>query len=149
MLYEIVIACVVFVMYVCCKKTQKSMCCIAVLYFSASGIFVLYFYVCGISCYIFTHSGILCCIFRVWNFVSYFYACVTRSGIVEFCVIFFSMWNAIWYCEISCYIFLRVKGALVLWNLVLYFYACGTHSCIVEFSVAFFCVWNALWYCGL
>ena len=40
---------------------------------------------------------------------------------VEFCSIFFRVWNALYYCGISCYIFS----------------ACGTRSGIVEFHVIF------------
>ena len=70
-----------------------------------------------------------CCIrdlllWNLWNFVVYI-----------FCV-----WSALWYCEILCYIFLRLERALVLCNFVLYFSACGTRSGIVEFCVIFFCV---------
>ena len=47
--------------------------------------------------------------------VLYFFACGTRSGIVEFSVIYF----------------LRVERALVLWNFVLYFSAGRMRSGIV------------------
>ena len=57
------------------------------------------------------------------NFVLYFSGCGTRSGIVEFRVIFFCVRNALWYCGILCYIFLCVERALVSWNFVLYFSA--------------------------
>ena len=79
----------------------------------------------------------------------YFSESGTRSGIVKVCVIFSQEWNALWYCEIWCYIFLRVELALVLWNFVLYFSACGTLSDIVEFCAIFFYVWNTLWYYGV
>ena len=31
----------------------------------------------------------------LWYFVLYFFLCETRSGIVEFCVIFFRVWNVL------------------------------------------------------
>ena len=62
-------------------------------------------------------------------------------------IIFFCMWNSLWYCRISCYIFLHEERAMVLWNFVLYQSACETYSVIVEFYVLLFCMWNALWYC--
>ena len=69
------------------------------------------------------------------NDVLYF-LCVERA--LVFCVVFFHVWNALWY-------------------FVLYFSACGTCSCVlfciflrVEhaliFCVKFFCVLNVLWY---
>ena len=143
---------------------------------------VLYFSVCGtrsgivkILCYIFPHVE---CALVLWNFVLYFSTCGTRSDIVEFFVIFFCVWNALWYCVIFycvfnmlsyCgvlrYIFLRVERALVLWSFVLYvsmygmrsgivdfcviFSTFGTGSGIAEFRAIYFCVWNVLWYCGI
>ena len=68
---------------------------------------------------------------------------------LKFCVIFFYVWNALWYCGISCYIYLLMECALVLRNYVLYFSACIMRSSIVEFCVIFFCVWNVLWYHGI
>ena len=65
------------------------------------------------------------CALVLWNFLLYFYACGTRSAIVEFCVMFLCVWDALWYCGILCYIFLR---------------ASGTRSGIVKFCVIFFCV---------
>ena len=47
------------------------------------------------------------------------------------------MWNVLWYCEILCYMFLRVELALVFWSFVLYFSAYGTRSGIVEFHFIF------------
>ena len=112
-----------------------------VLYLSACGKrsdIVLYFSACG-KC-----SGV----------GLYFSTCGKRSGIVEFRVIFFCVWNALWYCGILCYnflhvqralvlwifcyIFLRVESALVLWNFVLYLSVCVTRSGIVEFCSIFF-----------
>ena len=98
--------------------------------------------------------GILCCILPhverslvLRNVVLYFSECGTYSCIVDFCVIFVCVWNALWYCGILCYIYLCVELALVLWNFVLFFSACGTRSGIVEFLVIFICMCNALWYC--
>ena len=65
------------------------------------------------------------------------------NNIQEVC--FFYVWNALWCCVISFYIFLRVKCALVL----CYISAFGTHSGIVEFRFIFFYVWNMIWYCGI
>ena len=79
-------------------------------------------------CYIFL---LVECALVLWNFILYFSACVTCSGIVEFHVIFVCVWNALWYCVISCYISSM----------------CETRSGIVEFCVIFFCMWNALCYC--
>ena len=86
----------------------------------------------------------------------------TRSGIVDARVICFCVWNALWYCGFSsyifphfecalilCFIFPRVEGALVLWNFLLNVSTCGTRSSIVEFCVIFSRVWNVLWYCGI
>ena len=101
-LHEILLACVLFMLYACCKKI------------------------------------------KIKKIVLYLSACGTFSGIVEFGGIFFRVWNALWYCGISCYIFPRVERVLVLWDLVLYFSACGTCFGIVGFSVIFFRVWNAL-----
>ena len=116
------------------------------------------------------------CALVLRNYVLYFSACLTRSSIVEFCVIFFCVWNVLWYHGISCYIFLcveralvlwnfvlyflRVERALVLWNFVLYFSVGGTRSGIVEFCVIFSCMpvkqamvlWNFVLYistCGM
>ena len=49
---------------------------------------------CGTLCYIFARveRDIV-----FWNIVLYFPSCGTLSGIVEFCVIFSRMWNALWY----------------------------------------------------
>ena len=58
-------------------------------------------------------------------------------GIVEFCVIFFCVWNTLCYCGMLCYNFLRVECSLVLWNLILYIPACGTCSDIVESRLIF------------
>ena len=88
--------------------------------------------------------------FIILNFILFLkFACLNLSWIY-----------ALWYCIISCYIFLRlerdlvlcnmilhVERALVLWNFVLYFSACGTRYGIVEFCDIFLCVWNALKYC--
>ena len=94
-LYEIVLACVVFVLYAGCKKKQKDK---TVLYFSAHG----------------TRSGILCYIFCAWNALWYY--CVIYFPRVEcalelLCYIFCA-WNALWYyCAIY---FPRVERALAL-----------------------------------
>ena len=55
-----------------------------------------------VSCYIFPHVE---CALVLWNFVLYFSACGTCSGIVEYHVIFFRVWNVHWYCGILCDIF--------------------------------------------
>ena len=89
-------------------------------------VFPVVFSACGISYFIFLRVERTLVLL---NFVLYFSACGTRSGIVEFRVIFFCVWNALWYCGISCYIFMR---------------ASRTRSGIVEFCVIFFRVWNAL-----
>ena len=41
------------------------------------------------------------------NFVLYLSAYGTCSGILEFCVKFFSVWNKVWYCGMKCYIALH------------------------------------------
>ena len=73
----------------------------------------------------------------LWNFMLYFSACGTHSSIMEFRVIFFCIWNALYNCGISFYIFLSLEHALVLWNFVLYFSTCGMRSGIMEFHVIF------------
>ena len=85
------------------------------------------------SWYFLAVSGICYCgiCVMLWYIFS---ACGARYGIVKFCAIFFCVWNALWCCVISCYIFLHVEHALVLWNFVLYFSACQ---------------WNVLWYCRI
>ena len=126
---------------------------------------------CGILCYIFLrveHALV------VWNFVLYFSECGTCSGIVEFSIIYFCMWNALWcsviffcvwntlsHCGFFCYIFLHMERALVFSNFVLYifsayetrsgivklcvlFFFVETRSCIVKICVIFFCTWNTL-----
>ena len=84
-----------------------------------------------ILCYIFSASLFIFCriILTLLSFLFSFltiwkYCWFTCSVIGESRVVFFSVWNALWYCVISCYIFLRVERALVLWNLVLCFSAC-------------------------
>ena len=96
---------------------------------------VLFFFVwnalcyCGFSCYIFPlmKIGLLLLIF-----VLYFSACGIRSGIMEFCdilsgcetrsiivefhVIFFCIWNALWYFWVLCYKFLNVERSLIFLN---------------------------------
>ena len=107
--------------------------------------------VCGIKCYIFRRVEQT---LILWNVVLYFsdcgtYSCIvdfllylsafgTRYGIMECCAIFIRMWNVLLYCEILCYIFLRMERALVLWKLLLYLSSCGTRCGIVEFCVLFF-----------
>ena len=120
-LYEIVLACVVFVLYAGCKKKQKDK---TVLYFSAHG----------------TRSGILCYIFCAWNALWYY--CVIYFPRVEcalelLCYIFCA-WNALWY---YCAIFSRVWN--VLWRYCVIYSACGTRSGVI---VLYFCPWNTLWY---
>ena len=111
------------------------------------------FSVCGILFHMFTRYGISCCIFLCVELHTIFFCrCGLRSVIVEFCVIFFRvwnalchcviwwyifcMWNALWYCGIWCYIFLHVERALVLCNFVLSFLR-------VEFSLV---LWNFVLY---
>ena len=98
-LYEIVIACVVFVFYAgCLKKTQKNkkLCVVFFHAWNALWCFLLYFSTHE------TRLGILYCIFHAWNalwrccvifsscgtrsgdIVLYFYACGTRSGVIVF-----------------------------------------------------------------
>ena len=72
---------------------------------------------CAMLCYIFL---VLERSLVLWNFVLYFSAFGTRSGIVECCVIFFFSFNVLLYCEFFCYISLRVERALVLRNCLLY-----------------------------
>ena len=88
---------------------------------------------------------VLCCVYSrvertlvLWNSVLYFSACGMRSGIVEFHVIYFRLWNSLWYCVILCYIFPCGVRALVLWNFMLYLSAYGMRSGNVEFCVIFF-----------
>ena len=104
------------------------MCCSDVLYFSECKSFLLYFSTCGLLCDTFPHMEHA---LILWNFVLYFPMCGLRSSIAEFCVLFFHVWIAIWYCKILSYIFLRVDCALVLCNSVLYISR----------------IWNKLYYC--
>ena len=86
---------------------------------------------------------------------------VVFSGVWNFCVKFFRMWNCVFYfsvCGVSCYIFPHVEFRAIffrVWNLVLnifsvwyfvlYFSACGI-SCYI------FRVWNCVLYfsaCGI
>ena len=111
---------VLCVLYVCClKKNRKNVlyCCVV---FFACDIFVLYFCVCG------TRSSIL----------YYIFPRVERD--LVFCVIYFRVWNALWY-------------------FVLYFSACGTRSDFLYYIflrveralfiiIIFFCVSKALLY---
>ena len=148
-------ACVVFVMYTCYYKRQKTLWKTRkyLLYFSVGGT------ISDILCYMIPHverTLVYCVIcFHVWNvlwyFVLYISACGMCSGI--FCYIFY-MWNALWYfffyfyacgmrSGIVCYILLHVERALFF---VLYFSTCGIRSGIVDLRVIFFHVWNALWY---
>ena len=71
----------------------------------------------------------------------------TRFDHVQFCGLFFCVWNILWYCGILCYIFLGVECAPVLWKVHNVFPAYGMCSGIVGFCVIFFYVCNALWYC--
>ena len=66
----------------------------------------------------------------------FFSACGMRSGMVNFCFIFFCVWNALWYSGF-CVLFLcvPVERNLVFWNFVLYISVCGTCSNMVEFCV--------------
>ena len=136
-LYEIFLACVVFVLYArfkyILKTGKKMMCCIAVLYFFLWNFCLIYFRVwnalwyCKFLCHIFPRvecAMVFCKLVLyfprieralvLWDFMLYFYACWMRSGIVKFWVIFFCMWNALWYCGILCHIFPRVERALLL-----------------------------------
>ena len=85
----------------------------------------------------------------LWDSVLYF--CMWNAlWFVELSVKFFHVWNVLWCFGILCCIFLRVERALVLWNVVLYFSVrFETCSFIVKFCDIFLCVWNALWYCGI
>ena len=73
---------------------------------------------CGFLCYICLRLELALVLWNVvlylsargtclvlWNILLYLSVCGTRSGIVEFLVIFICMWNALWYCRILCYIF--------------------------------------------
>ena len=127
----------------------------ALWYFFLIMIFSLFCVVIYLPCFPFVFPFKL-----VWKYFWF-----ARSGVVEFCVIFLCVWNVLWYCGISCYIFPHVERALVLWNFVLYFPhverslvlwdfvlyfpVCGTSSGIVAFCVIFFRTWNALWYCWI
>ena len=123
-LYEIVLACVVFVLYAGCKKNkktekQKMMYCI---FPRVEGDLVL-----------------LCCIFSTWNALWYFVLYFSRA------------WNALWYyCVVffargtrSGVIVLYFCAWNVLWRYCVIFSARGTRSVVI---VLYFCAWNALWY---
>ena len=90
--------------------------------------FVFCFYACG------TRSGIVdffacgACSGIVAFFCYIFSACGTRCGIIKFRVIYFRVCNTIWYCRILCYIVLRVERAVVLWNFLLYIFVHETCS---------------------
>ena len=146
-LYEIVLACVVFVLYACLKKTKKQKrikLCVVLTWCIFQRVKISYYYFPGVEfCVIFLCALIFRVIFsHVWNLL-----------------LFFSVWNSLWW-----YIFLHVERALVfrvvffrLWSFVLYISACGICSgipcyiflCVERaliFCVIYFCVWNALWY---
>ena len=89
----------------------------------------------------------------LWNYLLYFSSCGMRSSLVGFCVIYFCMWKALWYCRIPCDIFQRSECALVFGNFLLYFSAlqCNTLWYCENFCYIFH-LWNtflSLWYCGI
>ena len=85
----------VFELYFCMCGTSSGTFCFLSSCRTLSSILYFIFFVCGM------HSGILCHIFLH----------VERS--MEFCVIFFHVWNALSYYGIPCSIFLHVECALV------------------------------------
>ena len=136
-LYEIFLACVVFVLYAGCKKNREKN---DVLYFSARG----------------TRSGILCCIFRTWNALWYY--CVifsargTHSGVI---VLYFSACRT----RSSAIVLEFPAGGTLFSIIVLYFpcvelalvLLCSNFQC-VERALALLCyilrMWNVIWrYC--
>ena len=68
------------------------------------------------------HVVLLCCIFLLHEILLVCVVFVLHAGCKKIKrVIFYRVWNALWCCGISCYIFPCVERALVLWNFVLYF----------------------------
>ena len=138
--YDIVLAYVLFMLYACwfcfclchifLRVERALVLWNFLLYFPARGTLSGI----GILCYIFVYG--------------------TRSGIVDFCVIFFCMWNTIWYCVIFSACGMRFGIA----EFVLHFFACGTRIGIVEFRVIYvlhveriLALWNFVLYltaCG-
>ena len=151
-LYEIVLAYVVFALYAGClnlkKQKKKIMCCIFPRVERALIFCVIFFPRVERA------LVLLCCIFRAWN------------ALWRYCVIFFRLWNALFwrYCVIFSargtrsgvivLYFPRVERALAL---LCYIFACGTRFGVIvlnfprmESAMALLCYifreWNALWY---